>query len=135
MRQTRWNGVFVVLMAGLTACSADKPAESPRPALVVVGEPTDMVAVSGHKGISSFVVTVTGKEAHSSQTHLGASAIIMVHNHPSGDPHPSADDVALTARLVEAGHVVGIDVLDHLVLADQRYYSFMEAGQLPSADR
>nr|HMM25220.1 efflux RND transporter periplasmic adaptor subunit [Pseudoxanthomonas mexicana] len=35
MRQTRWNGVFVVLMAGLTACSADKPAESPRPALVV----------------------------------------------------------------------------------------------------
>ncbi len=49
-------------------------AELPRPALVVVGEPTDMVAVSGHKGISSFVVTVTGKEAHSSQTHLGVSA-------------------------------------------------------------
>ncbi|MDP3852989.1 acetylornithine deacetylase [Phenylobacterium sp.] len=49
-------------------------SELPRPALVVVGEPTDMVAVSGHKGISSFVVTVTGKEAHSSQTHLGVSA-------------------------------------------------------------
>jgi len=51
-------------------------AELPRPALVMVGEPTDMVAVSGHKGISSFVVTVTGKEAHSSQTHLGVSAIM-----------------------------------------------------------
>lgn len=63
-----------------------------------------------------------------------AAAIVLFHNHPSGDPQPSADDVALTARLVEAGHVVGIDVLDHLVLADQRYYSFMEAGQLPSVD-
>lgn len=50
--------------------------ELPRPALVVVGEPTDMVAVSGHKGISTFTVTVNGKEAHSSQTHLGVSAIM-----------------------------------------------------------
>lgn len=46
----------------------------PRPALVVVGEPTDMVAVSGHKGIASFRVTVSGREAHSSLTHLGVSA-------------------------------------------------------------
>ncbi len=60
-----------------------------------------------------------------------AAAIVLFHNHPSGDPHPSADDMVLTARLVEAGQIVGIDVLDHLVLADQRYYSFMEAGQLP----
>lgn len=63
-----------------------------------------------------------------------AAAIVLFHNHPSGDPHPSADDVALTVRLVGAGEVVGIDVLDHLILADQRYYSFMEAGQLPRAD-
>ena len=48
--------------------------ELPRPALVVVGEPTDMVAVSGHKGIASFKVTVNGHEAHSSLTHLGVSA-------------------------------------------------------------
>jgi DNA repair protein RadC len=63
-----------------------------------------------------------------------AAAIVLFHNHPSGDPRPSADDMALTARLVEAGHVIGIDVLDHLILADQRYYSFAEAGQLPRAD-
>ena len=50
--------------------------ELPRPALVVVGEPTMMEAVSGHKGIATFAVTVTGKEAHSSQTHLGVSAIM-----------------------------------------------------------
>ena len=49
-------------------------SELPRPALVVVGEPTDMVAVRGHKGIASFRVTVTGREAHSSLTHLGVSA-------------------------------------------------------------
>ena len=49
-------------------------AELPRPALVVVGEPTNMEAVRGHKGISNFTVTVTGHEAHSSLTHLGVSA-------------------------------------------------------------
>jgi DNA repair protein RadC len=63
-----------------------------------------------------------------------AAAIVLFHNHPSGDPRPSADDVVLTARLVDAGGVVGIDVLDHLILADQRYYSFAEAGQLPQGD-
>lgn len=50
--------------------------ELPRPALVVVGEPTRMEAVSGHKGISTFKVTVMGKEAHSSQTQLGVSAVM-----------------------------------------------------------
>jgi acetylornithine deacetylase len=50
--------------------------ELPRPALVVVGEPTDMVAVNGHKGIATFTVTVRGREAHSSQTQLGVSAIM-----------------------------------------------------------
>ncbi|HYD44041.1 MAG TPA: acetylornithine deacetylase, partial [Phenylobacterium sp.] len=52
-------------------------ADFPRPRLVVVGEPTDMQAVSGHKGIATWTVTVTGREAHSSQTHLGASAIMV----------------------------------------------------------
>jgi DNA repair protein RadC len=63
-----------------------------------------------------------------------AAAIVLFHNHPSGDPRPSVDDVALTAQLADAGQVVGIDVLDHLILADQRYYSFTEAGQLPHGD-
>ena len=50
--------------------------ELPRPALVVVGEPTNMEAVTGHKGIATYRVTVTGKEAHSSQTQLGVSAVM-----------------------------------------------------------
>ncbi len=59
-----------------------------------------------------------------------AAAIIISHNHPSGDPTPSADDVALTSRLVAAGELLGIPVLDHVVIGDGRYYSFKEAGRL-----
>jgi DNA repair protein RadC len=62
-----------------------------------------------------------------------AAAIVLFHNHPSGDPAPSPDDVALTARMVTAGAIMGIDVLDHVILADQRYFSFAESGQLPAA--
>jgi len=60
----------------------------------------------------------------------GASAIVVFHNHPSGDPTPSPEDVDLTRRLVEAGQIVGIHVLDHLILAETRYFSFREAQQL-----
>lgn len=60
----------------------------------------------------------------------GAAAIVLFHNHPSGDPTPSKDDVALTARLVAAGALMGIDVVDHVILADNRYSSFKEDGYL-----
>jgi DNA repair protein RadC len=59
-----------------------------------------------------------------------AAAIVLFHNHPSGDPLPSRDDVELTRRLVQAGEIMGIDVIDHLILADTRYFSFREAGKL-----
>ena len=56
----------------------------------------------------------------------GATAIVVFHNHPSGDPTPSPDDVALTRRLVAAGSLLGIDVVDHLILGDARYSSVKE---------
>ena len=59
-----------------------------------------------------------------------AAAIVLFHNHPSGDPQPSRDDVDLTTRLVQAGEIMGIDVIDHVILADNRYFSFREAGRL-----
>jgi DNA repair protein RadC len=59
-----------------------------------------------------------------------AAAVVLFHNHPSGDPAPSAEDLALTARMVRAGDVMGIEVVDHLILADHRYCSLREAGQL-----
>ena len=62
---------------------------------------------------------------------LGAAAAIVVfHNHPSGDPSPSPDDVELTRRLMAAGTLLGIDVVDHIILGDVRYCSFKEAGKL-----
>jgi len=58
---------------------------------------------------------------------IGAAAVAVFHNHPSGDPAPSADDLRLTARLRQAGSILGIPVIDHLILADTRYYSVREA--------
>ena len=63
-------------------------------------------------------------------TITGAAAIALFHNHPSGDPSPSEDDLVLTWRLVRAGDVMGIEVVDHVILADARYFSFKEAGRL-----
>jgi DNA repair protein RadC len=59
-----------------------------------------------------------------------AAAVVLFHNHPSGDPSPSRDDIDLTRRLVQAGEIMGIDVIDHVILADTRYFSFREAGKL-----
>jgi DNA repair protein RadC len=56
----------------------------------------------------------------------GAAAIIMFHNHPSGDPVPSGDDLMMTRRIFEAGELIGITLTDHLVLSGNRYYSFRE---------
>ena len=59
-----------------------------------------------------------------------ASAVILAHNHPSGDPTPSGEDTALTRRLVDGGALLGIEVLDHLIIGDGRYCSFREEGRL-----
>src|SRR5688500_12836502 len=58
-----------------------------------------------------------------------AAAIVLAHNHPSGDPTPSPDDLALTTRLRAVGELIGIDVLDHVVIGDTRYVSFQELGR------
>ena len=53
----------------------------------------------------------------------GAAAVVLFHNHPSGDPTPSREDIVLTRRLIAAGEIVGIEVIDHMVLADTSYCS------------
>lgn len=59
-----------------------------------------------------------------------AATIALAHNHPSGDPRPSCSDIALTQQLVNAGAVMGISVVDHIIIGEGSYFSFMEAGQL-----
>jgi DNA repair protein RadC len=59
-----------------------------------------------------------------------AAAVVLVHNHPSGDPTPSPDDARLTLRLCAAADVLDIALLDHLIVGDEgRYFSFHESGQ------
>jgi DNA repair protein RadC len=70
------------------------------------------------------------REVFREATTASAAAVVLFHNHPSGDPTPSDDDCELTGRLVDAGRIIGIRVLDHIILAETKYYSFKEAGRL-----
>ncbi len=56
-----------------------------------------------------------------------AASIILMHNHPSGDPDPSVEDIEITRRLVEAGNIIGISILDHVIIGDEyNFYSMAE---------
>ncbi len=59
-----------------------------------------------------------------------AASVVVAHNHPSGDPKPSANDREITKILVQAGNVLGIPLLDHLIIGDGTYYSFQEDGAI-----
>jgi len=59
-----------------------------------------------------------------------AASVILVHNHPSGDPSPSDEDVRVTKRFVEAGRLLGIGVLDHIIVGEGRYFSFFDERRL-----
>jgi len=63
-----------------------------------------------------------------------AAGIIFVHNHPSGDVEPSQEDIALTKRLVEAGKMVGIEVIDHIIISKNGHFSFQTEGMLKIKD-
>jgi DNA repair protein RadC len=84
------------------------------------------------------IVTIYQGSLNSSQVRVGelfkpairrsAAAIIVIHNHPSGDPTPSPDDVAVTRAIVQAGRLLDIEVLDHLVIGQGRHVSLKERG-------
>ncbi len=57
----------------------------------------------------------------------GADSIVLLHNHPSGDPSPSAEDKAVTARIKSSGSMLGIPLIDHIIIGDNSYYSFFES--------
>ncbi len=70
------------------------------------------------------------REVFSPAVKESAAALILVHNHPTGDPAPSQEDIAITRRLKEAGQIMGIAVLDHIIVGDGEYISFVERGLL-----
>lgn len=68
------------------------------------------------------------REVFAEAIRHGAASLIVAHNHPSGDPTPSPEDIAVTRRLAEAGELLGIELLDHIVLGDNRWTSLKEKG-------
>ena len=87
-----------------------------------------------HRVMRTTVVTigtvdasiVHPREVFREAAAAGAAAIVVFHNHPSGDPEPSEEDITLTRRLVAAGVLMGIDVIDHVILGNVRYCSMKE---------
>lgn len=70
------------------------------------------------------------REVFRAAIRRSAAALVLVHNHPSGDPAPSGEDRQVTERLHEAGEVIGIRVLDHVIVAEHGFHSFREGGDL-----
>lgn len=68
------------------------------------------------------------REVFSEAVKAGCSGMVLVHNHPSGDPEPSSEDIETTGRLVRAGEILGIKVIDHIIIGDGRYLSLREKG-------
>lgn len=76
--------------------------------------------------VNSSIIRIS--EVFREAVRENATAMIVAHNHPSGDPTPSPEDVSVTRSIVEAGSLLGIDVLDHLVIGHQRFVSLKERG-------
>jgi DNA repair protein RadC len=98
-----------------------------------------MLALDGKNRVVGFEIVSVGtltaslvhpREVFKAAILTNAAAIVVAHNHPSGDPTPSAEDRAITERLKQAGELLGIAVLDHVVLGDSGYHSFADAGEL-----
>lgn len=68
------------------------------------------------------------REVFNAAIRASSNSIIVVHNHPSGDVTPSNEDIATTIRLKECGHILGIDLLDHIIIGDQKFTSLVEEG-------
>ncbi len=60
----------------------------------------------------------------------GSVGIVVIHNHPSGEPSPSPEDLALTERIAKAGTLLGVRLIDHVIIGDPEYFSFLDSGLL-----
>ena len=81
------------------------------------------------KGTINMTI-VHSREVFRAAISDNAHSIILLHNHPTGDPSPSKEDIKLTKNLLEASKIIGIDILDHIIIGDNKYFSFLEEGLL-----
>lgn len=81
------------------------------------------------KGTINMTI-VHSREVFRAAISDNAHSIILLHNHPTGDPSPSKEDIKLTKNLLEASKIIGIDILNHIIIGDNKYFSFLEEGLL-----
>ena len=89
--------------------------------------------VLGESLVSEGILTaslVHPREVFEPAIRVAAAGVVLIHNHPSGDPEPSPEDLEVTRRLVAVGEIVGIRIFDHIVIGDGVYVSFLERGLL-----
>jgi DNA repair protein RadC len=98
--------------------------------------------LDGQHQVAGFYVVATGtasscpiaaREVFQGAILAGAIALVVAHNHPSGSVNPSIEDRAVTKRLFDAGNLIGIPLLDHIIVGADGFYSFKEGGELPTA--
>lgn len=144
----------IAALRGITKCMVLREATAPR--LYVTG-PEDVADMFSHEmraldrehfrvilvntknrilGVRTISIgslngaIVHAREVFKAAIAESAQAIILVHNHPSGLPEPSSEDIVMTERLAECGRIVGIEVLDHIILGTKGFVSLKELGHL-----
>ena len=96
--------------------------------LVLLNVKCNLISVEEISVGSLNASIVHPREVFNPAIRKSSASIIMVHNHPSGDPSPSSEDVSITARIAEAGKLIGIELVDHIIIGDGKYISMKEKG-------
>lgn len=94
--------------------------------IILLNTKNNVIAIENISIGSLNASIVHPREVFNIAIKRSSSAIILAHNHPSGDPKPSVEDINITKRLIEAGSIIGINVLDHIIIGDGIYFSMKE---------
>jgi DNA repair protein RadC len=96
--------------------------------LVILNTRNRIIAITNVSTGTLSASLVHPREVFKDAIRHSASSVVLVHNHPSGDPEPSEEDLRITRRLIDAGRIIGIEVLDHIIIGKQDFRSFKEKG-------
>jgi len=94
-----------------------------------------VISTETHSTGTLTASSVYPREVADSALRHKAAALIFAHNHPSGDPKPSPEDIAITRQLVFSGKVMGITIHEHIIIGDNSYYSFADQGDIARMSR